>query len=92
MLASRFEFVPDKSEAEKPCSEGVPFVARNGDLRRSRPLCKSLIIHRKAELYICLEFARVSGAVEKPEFYRALGKNRVEVKSVVAAAVVVGIS
>lgn len=92
MLSGGFEFVPDKTETEKPCSECVPLVSRNRYPRRSRSLRESLIVYRKAKLYVRLELTRVSGAVEKPELYRTLGKNRVKIESVVAAAVVVRIS
>lgn len=48
--------------------------------------------HRKAKLDICLDFPGVERAVEKPEFYGAFGKIAVQVDTVVAGLVIVGMA
>ena len=88
MKSAGLELVPIKSQSEHPASKCVFLVVGDRFLCGCLALCQSLMRYRKAELYVCLGFSCVKGAVEKSEFDRSLGKCCVKVQSVVSGLIV----
>ena len=80
----RFEFIPDKAQAEQPAAEGVLLVVRHHRLVGGGALGESLMADRQAELDVGLDFPSVGGGIEAAEFDGALGEYSVVVQHVVA--------
>ena len=83
-----FELVPDHTEAQKPHTKGVFFIAGLCFRRTCRPLVERLCGHGKTELDVCLDFPGVQLSVECPELHRAFLEHAVQIQAVVAAVVI----
>ena len=88
MEPAGLELVPAKPKPEHPAPECVFFVVGYSLFCGGFFLRQCLMAHRKAELYVCFDLARVGGAVEKPELHRAFGEGRMQVQPVVPCFVV----
>src|SRR5690554_5950960 len=88
MLSCSLEFIPNHAKAQKPYTKGIFFVAGLSFHRTCRPLIQRLCCNGKAELDICLNLSRVHFSVKGTEFHCALLKHTVQIKTAVAAGMI----
>lgn len=88
MLTCGLKLVAYHSKTEQPSAEGVFFIAALGDPSACAPLRESLIGYGKTELNVRLYFSRMGGGIKEPEFNCTLAEQTVQIKTVIAALVV----